>query len=280
MLYALATYFGRSIVRCAPDRTRMPGRGRWSADVTSTGPSSTESATRFVHSMRRQAPRWHQSGSSVGQDCRVTPDHFEQDEAKRLVLGRIAAAPDVWRGRATSAGAFLSAAAAASLLGLSQRVDGLNVVSAPSAVVAAVLYVVAVCCFMLASVWPAKKSEEEFVEDVASRLYEDARTEVAPIKRFVLLGAWLATGAIVSTAVCGISLASTSQATSAWVTLRDDQSLTTLTSLCPDLEVPFRAEIVKQDGVAELSLDAQACGNSGGVLILPEDDIAILKDHP
>lgn len=195
------------------------------------------------------------------------------------MLGRIAAAPDVWRARATSAGAFLSAAAVASLWGLSQRVDGLGVVSASSAVMAAVLYVVAVCCFMLASVWPAKKSKEELVEDVASRLYEDAKNEVTPIKRFVLVGAWTAIGAIVSTALCGISLASSSQATSAWVTLRDDRSLPTLKSLCPDLQVPFRAKVVKQDGVAELSLDARACGNSGGVLVLPEADIAILQDH-
>lgn len=211
----------------------------------------------------------------------MTLQTIEQEEAQRLVLSRVAAAPDVWRGRATSAGGFLSAAAVASLWGLSQRVDALTTVSARAAGAAAILYVAAVCCFLAASVWPAAQSGEERTQDVAKRLYEDAKSESKPIRRLVLWGAWIAVGAIVATSVCGITLVAMPRHTTAWIDLPDKDSAQSVLRLCPELQVPFIAKVVDRGGAnLELIVDNTSCDNLGGLLVVPKTNVTMLKDRP
>lgn len=206
------------------------------------------------------------------------PNSDLEVEARRLMLARVVAAPDAWRGRATAAGGFLGAAAALAFVGLSSSSKRFPDWTLWVAGISTVAYVLAVCAFLAASVWPPPKPRTETTTNYFDTTHDYARDESRPIRRCVIFGACAAASAITGTAICSISLLLPPGAQSGvQVTLRDRADMAALTSLCPGLPNPFQATVLVRgsDGVELVVTDAR-CPGGRSVFTVPKDSVTML----
>lgn len=200
------------------------------------------------------------------------------DEAEKIWLARIAAAPNSWRSRAASAGGLLSAAAAASLAGLLARpattYEGLAKVTI---LAAAVLYVAAVISLLSASVWPSPKHPAEETDDYAGRLTAYCEKEAGPIRRAVIAGSILGALAVASTAVGAAYLVTKQTRTAAYVGFSDPEVAAVVKRLCPKLREPLLVQLeeLQADHVAVL-LPAEGCVGAARQLLLARSAVTVL----
>lgn len=205
----------------------------------------------------------------------LPPDDLE---ALRLNLGQIAAAPDVWRARAVSAGGFLGAAAAVSLWGVSQqaaRLDGPPIYVAGAA---SLLYVLAVIGFLAASVMPAPQMSSDVEGGIADQLHAHAHKETKPIKRLVLAASALGCAAIIATTVASFLVLIGPTPSTATVSITDDARRASVERMCPEISDPFRARVF-EDGTENLRLRVVdgGCGHEGSELLVTRGEIVRLE---
>ncbi|TCI98830.1 hypothetical protein [Aeromicrobium sp. IC_218] len=208
-------------------------------------------------------------------------DQAENEIARQLYWARIVSSPDSWRTRATSAGGFLSAAAAASLLGLG-TVDDPNGAQAVSVSLATILYVAAVGSFLAASVWPSPSRTISLADDnCANEVFEYVADESKPIRKLVIGGGIASVLALLATAVSAMLIVLGDQSSSVQVTFRDDPERTAAQHLCSKLPETFRAEMARgaTDDLAEITLQPSHCAGRAVTMTIPRQSIIVSEAH-
>lgn len=197
----------------------------------------------------------------------------ENNEAVRLNLAQIAAAPDAWRARAISAGGFLGAAAAVTLWSLSG--EGARVSGPAGLAVAgsAICYLAAVIIFLIASILPAPKIKDAGVRTAAEQLHDAATQESRPIKIMVFIGAGIGSLAIALTSVGILLVLMMPVREQATVMFSDSNQRDAAKLLCPGLGETFEAEIT-DDGSDMLQLTVgDNCIEKRTEILVPRDAI-------
>ncbi len=184
-----------------------------------------------------------------------------EDEAELLWLGRAIGDPDAWRSRATNAAGLLSAAAAATLVGLLLHGEQLSAPARVLAVLAGGGYAVAVLCYLIAAVWPSPPEDKQTLH-YADEIWAYCGRESKPIKRMVIGGTVAGAFAVICTAIAVGAVAVGDQ--------HSEKALVTLTSsapdevsnLCPGLPDTFSARVENlTDTRVRLHLPRQTCSN-------------------
>lgn len=209
-------------------------------------------------------------------------EDLTREEAKRLMLQRLVAAPDAWRGRASAAGGFLGAAAAVSFWGLTNSTEKFPYDARVAASVASVCYVVAVAAFLAASVWHSPKAKSEKTQDFFESTREYVQSEAAPIKRLVRLGGVMAVLAIAATTACSLTLLEPSGGRPALVVVQDPAQMRAISTLCPGIENPFSATVIESDSV-QIVLDVSevSCRENRSVVTVARDYVVVSEwDSP
>jgi hypothetical protein len=216
--------------------------------------------------------------TSPGGMIPLVSEHHVDLEVVRLNLAQIAAAPDTWRARAVAAGGFLGAAAAVSLWGLSQqaaRFDGLVVFVSATA---AVLYVLAVIGFLVASVWPTPKLDANAVGTLADQLHGLALKETKPIKAMVLTAAGLGSLAIGATTLGTFIILLSPVRSEVLVSFTADEQRAALQRMCPGIPDPFWAKLTDDgSGQVRLEITSSHCGKGHPELTVPRGAALLLN---
>lgn len=228
---------------------------------------------------REVLPKTAAKGRAASEDWRVAESVKLDDEAERLMLARMVAAPEAWRARATAAGGFLGAAAVVAFWGLTNNASSLGSGGAVVAGVASLLYVLAVLLFLAASVWPSRKSDSDTTTDFFMSTKEYVDNEVKPIKCLVILGAIMAGCALASTAVCSYILLSAGRDVAVMISMQEPTDRATLERLCPGISDPFQGVISSESkgNILDVKINSPACGAAGATLTLPRADITVLE---
>lgn len=200
----------------------------------------------------------------------MAPSEQNSDaDARRLMLERLVAAPEAWRGRATAAGGFLGAAAAVSLWGLSNNSDRLDGAARFFAFVASVSYVAAVVAFLAASVWRSPEAESSTTTDFSESTRAYVVKEARPVRRLVHAGAYAAGTAVISTAVCSFMILGDPDPRHVQISVPDPQQQRALARLCPGLPDPFDASVVDNgSGEVRVKVQGRTCGKSKGTTFI------------
>ncbi|MFJ9390722.1 hypothetical protein ACIRON_17995 [Nocardioides sp. NPDC101246] len=204
----------------------------------------------------------------------MSADHDEDVEAARLNLAQIAAAPDVWRARAISAGGFLGAAAAVTLWSLAQQ--GSRVVGAVPWIVAgaALCYLLAVIFFLIASILPTPEFDGADIVGAANQLHASATQESGRIKAMVFIGAGVGCMAIVLTSVSIFLILMIPVTERAYVTFSDAAKRDAAELLCPDLPSTFLAEVTDEGlGMVRITVVGKTCPDGRTELVVPRTSI-------
>lgn len=202
-----------------------------------------------------------------------------EDEAEKLWLARIVAAPNAWRSRATAAGGLLSAAAAAALAGLLARpVDSGD--GATLASLSAILFVLAVVAFMAASVWPPP-GHTESTDEYSKILIDYCERESKPIRRLVIAGTVLGSLAIGVTAAAALAIASGRDGQPGFVSFTNSSVEAAVERLCPGLPTPAPAVMKPSSGGrVSVTLLAEECRGESQEIDVAHSYIAFLVTEP
>lgn len=195
-------------------------------------------------------------------------------EAARLGLALVVNSPNVWRGRGVATGGFVTAAAAASLVGLSQAADRASDPAIAAMVVAAVFYTAAVVALLVAGVWPAPRSKDKTQKNYLDQAQDWADEEAKQVRCIVLVGAGLAALAIAATSTGAVLLSLDPKRTVALVVVTDAADRLALESVCPRLPSPFAASVT-QDGSGSVSVRVlgRDCGGAHPSFRMPASSL-------
>jgi hypothetical protein len=203
------------------------------------------------------------------------------DEAERLWLARAIGSPDAWRLRATNAAGLLSAAAAATVVGLTLRDTPSNGGLKQSAMLAAISYVIAVLAYLVAGVLPSPKRDEGTVT-LAEDIWDYCVDEARPIKWAVRIGTAAAALAIIATGIILVIAAEDSSAEqrTAVVSFTQPSVSAALQQICPALKQPVDAKVSFPDsGHVQISVPGGTCGPTRADLLVKRDDVVIVLRH-
>lgn len=204
---------------------------------------------------------------------------LSEDEAERLWLARIAAAPDQWRTRATSAAGLLSSAAAATLIAVFARSDQLPANAGAAGVAAGALYGLAVLAYLLGSVTVRKKKRppDQPGDTQVDKLSNRSAFEAAPVKVCVLVGTGLAAAAIIATALSiGLAVFGDVPYTSGTVTFVSSGQEERVQDLCVGFNDETPAQFRRAGDLLDIRLAASTCGGNELVVTIPADE-ALLR---
>lgn len=218
-------------------------------------------------------------GMAASEDWRVQDDEKRHDEAERLMLARLIAAPDAWRGRASAAGGFLGTAAVVAFWGLTSNAKGLSTSVTVVAGIASFFYVCSVILFLTASVWPPPHAPDEETTDYFGTTKTYVRKEAKKIRCAVRLGAVAASCALVLTAVCSFLLLRTGHDIEVMVSVQDPDDRAAIERLCPGIADPFEGSIPSQaeGNIVDVKIEGDTCGGARVALSLPRDSISVLE---
>lgn len=215
----------------------------------------------------------------ASEDWRVTEGAQRDDEAERLMLARLVAAPEAWRARATAAGGFLGAAAVVAFWGLTNNSHAVGSGGTAAAALASFFYVVSVSLFLAASVWRSPKPASDKTTNYVASTQKYVEDEAKPIRCLVISGAITAVCALVSTAICSFMLLTTGRDVVVMVSVQEAVDRAAVERLCPGISDPFQGVISSEtDGnVVEVRIKSHACGVNNATLALPRESISVLE---
>lgn len=202
----------------------------------------------------------------------------EDLEVLRLNLAQVAAAPDTWRARAVAAGGFFGAAAAVSILGMSQQAERFDGCVVWVAGVAALFYVIAVVGFLVAGVLPTPKLDSDATGSIADQMHAFAQKESKPIKRLVIWSAVFGSAAIAMTTLSTFLVLFHPMYLRAELTVTDDNIRASLERVCPGLPDPFSASVTNDGSdFLRVRVVGDSCGSRDPELTLPRSSVLLKK---
>jgi hypothetical protein len=201
--------------------------------------------------------------------------------AERLWLERAVGAPDAWRLRATNAAGLLSAAAAATIVGVA-LLDRLTVWARASLVAAAGFYAVSVIAFLVASLWPPPRRGEKESVDFTGDIWAYSEREIRPVRCATRIGAGAAITAILATTVTLLLAALTPRGglESATISPASTHARRALEAACPGIPDAFTAEI-EYTGAERIRVAPSegTCGTAAEVELL-RTDVIVFREAP
>jgi len=217
-----------------------------------------------------------------------TPDPELTSEAKRAWLTAVVQAPNGWRARATSAAGLLSAAAAATLVGLLTKAPVERTYpEIVGTVVAGIAFLAAVVLLLLAAVHPSPDGGPDSADNrtqavqlgytafgFADLVEVYCRRDSKPVRRLTVVGGWVGAVAVFATVATGTSIFFTPSYTSQ-IEISDEAVKAAFKGLCPAASFPLAVRVKSAaSDLTRVRISGQSCGRSEAITVsLPSSSV-------